>query len=177
MNNYDDDDDRYLSPAERKARGQERKRLHNLSIPELKEMYDKRVKDLMVTKLEQAEKEVLEELQASLKAVVASAIGCRKDTWGRWEVDTRNDCATANQIGKRALEMVEKQAPEILEQLFTPRTGPYTKLKAAIETNIVNYCHKYAAEAVKRGVEDQAQAKVDALLKIAGIGTEGENDP
>lgn len=174
----DDIDDRYLNPAEKSARDKERERLHNLSVPELKALYEKRVKDLLVSKLEQAEEEVLEELKQGLKAIVAASFGLRPDSWGKWEVSTNRDgTAALDRIGRTAMAIVEKEAPEILKQLFTPGAGPYTKLRAAIDSNIVSYCHKYAAEAVKRGVEAQVRAKVDSLLELAGIGTKGENDP
>lgn len=164
---------------ERNEKTKEQKRLEKMSIEQLREELDARMRGTLIAEIEKLPQRIDAHLDAAAWNIICAAMGIKKGHWhdDTWEIDDHHSkTAMALALGEHALKQITLAIPDFIEGLVVgdPRIPPiktaYTKAYKQKLAELVNTKLWEVAQrnAEKRFVEIMEQVssgqKVDIQL-------------
>lgn len=114
----------------------EMKRLGKMSVEQLKEELDMRIKSSLIEEIKKLPQRINEHMEHAAWQIISVSLGMKKDTWhdSVWEIDSHHqNAALAVALGNHALSQVKQAIPDFIAGLVVgdPRIPPiktaYTK--------------------------------------------------
>lgn len=133
---------------ERTERIKEQKRLEKMSIEQLREELDARMKGSLIAEIEKLPERINAHLDDAAWKIICAAMGIKKDSWhdDKWEIDSHHaKTAMAIALGEHALKQIKLAIPDFIEGLVVgdPRIPPiktaYTKAYKQKLAELVNH--------------------------------------
>jgi hypothetical protein len=164
---------------ERELTKKEEKRLQNMTIEQLRDELDKRLKESLIEEIQNLPERISNHLDRAAWNIITTTLGVKKDSWhdSKWEIDEHSrGSAMAKALGEHTLAQIKTAIPDFIEGLVIgdPKIPPiktaYTKsykehLAELVNRKVWEIAHKNAE---KRFVEIMEQIgngqKVDVQL-------------
>lgn len=132
---------------EREMTKREEKRLQSMSLAQLREELDSRMKESLIEEIQKLPNRISGHLDTAAWHIITRALGVKKDSWhdSKWEIDTNQErSAVARALGEHVLAQIKTAVPDFIEGLLVsdPKIPPiktaYTKAYKEHLAQLVN---------------------------------------
>lgn len=159
MTRYDDEYDQEKKLAKKYAK---------LSVQELKEEYDRQLKNEFITQLANIQKTVSNLIADSINQIMLNAIGMERDRWNdHWKVDHCNGRrgAIVDEIGRHALAQVKLAIPDFVAALVTEEAGVKKTLSRELRAEYKEVFGRALREKLLEAAKERASKDVQAMAE------------
>lgn len=159
---------------EREENDRETKRLQKMTVPQLQEELDKRMKKALIAAIKDLPETIEEQVERAGWHIITAAMGVKRDHWSndKWEIDGSNGKGTALavKLGEEALKQVQLAMPDFVMQLVLADGAiPLPKIAQAMrkeyKERVYNTLHEEAGKWVE---ENAAKRAAELLTKLTG---------
>lgn len=158
-----------MNEYEREEREKEKaiKRLERMSVEELRDELDKRLREALIEKIQTLDEVIENTIQHAATNIICNALGVTSDHWhdGRWEVDHCNGrkSAIAEELGALALKQIQTAIPDFI----TGIVGQDIKMpqfRTALRKEYREQLAGRAYEKMREFAKEQAEKRSEELM-------------